>query len=63
MNEGLQVTAHENMHNKCKHYLLTDSFRESRVERSSHITEENIFDIAVIFRVFSFFSQVHPSET
>lgn len=25
MNVGFQVTAHEKMHNKCKHYLLADS--------------------------------------
>lgn len=30
MNTGLQVTADENMHNKCKPYPLTDSVENQK---------------------------------
>lgn len=32
MNTGFRVTADENMHNKCKHYLLTDSVENQELK-------------------------------
>lgn len=38
MSVGLQVTAHENIHNKCKHYVLTDSSENQ--ELKDEVTEQ-----------------------
>lgn len=46
MNTGLQVTADENMHYKCKNYLLTDSVENQELKDQSHVTEENVFDVS-----------------